>query len=125
MNPGETILGLDFANHLWVVLSEPAGGEIVLANFTSHNKNSCGAHCVVVTTAEYLDLEHDSCIHPRVMWNPIGPLRTAKANGTLIQRSPVPPGILARIQRAAHASRFTTERMRLAIEVTMARGDAL
>lgn len=117
MNPGETIRGLDFQNHLWVVLSlADARDDLLLVNFTSHNKSSCGPHCIVVLETEYAAIDHASCVYYRGMiFNARGPLMAARENGSLIQDDPLPAEILRRVQRGALASRFLTPRMEAAL----------
>lgn len=116
MNPGETIIGLDFGGHLWVILSEIIDGEVVVTNLTTHGKASCGTHCVVIRADEHEYLRHDSCVYYRgATFNPVEPLRQAKATGALRQAAPVSATVLVRIQAGVHASRFTSARIRAAI----------
>ena len=44
MNPGETFIGYDLGNHLWIVLSLPTErGKIALVNLTTHGRSvRCG-----------------------------------------------------------------------------------
>ncbi len=117
MNRGETIRGLDFQNHLWVVLTLPdPGDDLLLVNLTSHNESSCGDHCVVVLESEYTSIQHPSCAYYRgLVFNPRGPLLAARENGSLLQAEPLPAEVLTRIQRGALASRFLTPRMEAAL----------
>lgn len=120
MTPGETILDFDFGNHLWVVLSRPVNGEVVVVNLTSHGKTSCGDHCVVITSAEYASLDHDSCVYYRAAtFNPVQPLDDAKNRGALRQAQPLTPSLLQRIQNGALTSRFTSARLREAIRLSL------
>lgn len=117
MNPGETIRGLDFQNHLWVVLTRADHrDDLLLVNFTSHTKSSCGPHCVVVGDDEYAVLDHASCVYYRgLIFNPRGPLIAARDSGSLTQAEPLPTDLLRRIQDGALASRFLTPRMEAAL----------
>lgn len=116
MNPGETIIGLDFGGHLWVILSEVVDGQVVVTNLTTHGKASCGTHCVVIAVGEHSYLRRDSCVYYRgATFNPVEPLRWAQANGTLRQADPVSTEVLNRIRAGVQASRFTSPRVRAAM----------
>ncbi|RLT35060.1 MAG: hypothetical protein DWI59_04960 [Chloroflexi bacterium] len=123
MIPGETIIGLDMGGHLWIVLSQPTSdATIVVVSLTSHNKDSCGDHCVIVTPNEHPWPDHDSCVfYRRTDFNPIQPLDVAKARGMLRQSDPLSPALLLRIQEGALASRFTNRLVRDAIRATLGR----
>lgn len=118
MNPGETILGFDFGNHLWMVLSTPtADGQIALANLTTHGRlSTCGDSCVVVKPGEHPYVVRASCIYYRgALLNPVAPLDGAKARGVLQQHEPCTPELLRRIQDGALASRFVAGAVKAAI----------
>lgn len=121
MNPGDAIWGLDLGDHLSVVLTAPSGDFMVaITNFTSHDKPSCGDHCVVVTPDEYPVLSRDSCLFYRAAWlNPVAPLDRARAEGNLREAQSVPLEVLAKIQRGALASRFTAHVVKQAIRSTL------
>ncbi len=110
MNPGETILGLDFGHHLWVVLSrETADGRVAIANFTTHGQSSTrGLDCAVIRAGEHPYVMRASCVYyRRADLKPLEPLEKAREQGTLRQHAPCSPGLLRRIQDGALASRFT------------------
>ena len=123
MIPGETIIGLDAAGHLWVVLSnETAAHQVVVVSLTSHNKSSCGEHCTVIAPAEHPWIEHDSCVfYRRTDLNPVLPLDNDKARGMLRQSAPFSPDLLLRVQEGALTSRFTTAAVKAAIAETLGR----
>ena len=57
MNPGDTFFGFDKRGHLWTVLTdEDANGEVVVANFTTHEdgvRRTCSADCLGWETARH------------------------------------------------------------------------
>lgn len=121
IEPGETILGLDFGNHLWIVLSDATGdGEIALANLTTHGRlPSCGDGCAVVRPGEHPYPVRDSCVYYRgATLNPLAPLADAKRRGELQQREPFGPALLRRVRDGALASPLTSPRVKAAIEAT-------
>lgn len=118
MIPGETILGLDAGQHLWVVLTSPdSDGNVVITNLTTHGQSpACGSHCVVIKPEEHAWLKHDSCIYyRRADFNPVQPLDTAKSKGTLNQADPMSDAVLTRIREGALQSRFVAPRLKSAI----------
>ena len=125
MNPGETILGFDLGNHLWVVLSTPtADGQIALANLTTHGRlATCSDSCVIVSSGEHPYVVRDSCVYYRgALLNPVAPLDGAKAIGVLQQHEPCSPELLRRIQDGALASRFGAGVVKAAIQATLEAG---
>ena len=119
MKPGETIFGLDFQGHLWIVISqETEDGLIALANFTTHGRSpACGPECLVIAPGEHPFVTRESCIYYRgAILNPTAPLQQHKEQGTLPQSEPVTAELLQRIQRGAIASRFTRNDVRRAVE---------
>ena len=122
MLPGETILGFDFGNHLWIVLSaETADGQVALASLTTHGRQRiCGSGCVVVRPGEHEYPSRDSCVYYRgAILNPARPLDDAKARGVLDQRAPFDTELLLRVQRGALASRMTGDNVKDAIRRTL------
>lgn len=123
IEPGDTIVGLDMGGHLWVVLSQPTtGGEIAIVNLTKHGRPRYADHerCTVVRQSEYPVLQSDSCVYLRAAsMNPLQPLLSDQAAGRLLQRAPLPPAILRRVQRAVIGYRFTQDVVRDAIRATI------
>lgn len=121
MSPGETIIGLDFGNHLWIVLSPTNDGEIALVNLTTHGRGpSCGAACTVIAAGEHRFVTRDSCVYFRAAYlNPLAPLTKAREQGTLRQHDPLAPELLRRIQEAALASRMVARNVKLAIQASI------
>lgn len=95
MIPGETILGLDFGNHLWVVLT-PANsvGDIVIVNLTTHGRGLCGPACTTIAVGEHAFVTRESCVYYRgIMFNPVAPLLQAREQGFLRQHDRVSAGL--------------------------------
>jgi len=120
VQPGETFIGLDFQNHLWIILSLPtAQGTIAVANLTTHGKSSCGAECVVVSVGEHPYVIRESCMYYRGAYlNPLAPLERAKEQG-FRQSDPFVDPVLFRLQQGALASRFVTPVVSEAIRRTL------
>lgn len=122
MIPGETILGLDMGEHLWVVLTSPnADGLVVVANLTTHGRSpACGPDCIVIAPSDHPWVKHDSCIYfRRADFNPTQPLDLAKAKGTLRQADAFSDALLKRVQEGALQSRFVAPRLKEAIRATL------
>lgn len=125
MIPGETFIGYDLGNHLWVVLSLPTGrGQIALVNLTTHGRSGrCGAHCVVVQPGEHSFVRRASCVYyHKAILGPVQPLDADKERGALRQREPLSDELLRRVQHGALASRLTDEPFKAAIRATLERG---
>ena len=124
MKPGETFLGFDLQNHLWVVLSAATGdGQIAVANLTTHGRSRfCGNHCVVVRPGEHPYVVRDSCMHYQKWTLALAqPLDAAKERRTLEQRAPFSPEILRRVQEGALASQFPSKPFKDAVRETLRR----
>ena len=104
MDPGETILGLDFGNHLWIVLSvETDPPDVWWWDPGEHEYPS-----------------RDSCVYYRgAILNPVRPLDDARIRGVLQQREPFDPDLLLRVQHGALASRMTSQNVKDAIRRTL------
>ncbi len=125
MNPGETFLGFDLHNHLWVVLSVATGnGGIAVANLTTHGRSRrCGSDCVIVRLGEHAYVVRDSCVYyEKWAMAPEQPLDEAKKRRTLEQREPFSPELLRRVQEGALASRFPDKEFKDAVRETLRRG---
>lgn len=125
MIPGETFVGYDLGNHLWIVLSLPTGhGEVALANLTTHGRpGSCGAHCVVVHPGEHPFVRWESCVHYRkAVLGLAGPLDEARERRMLQMRPPVGPELLRRAQDGALATHETDDEFKAAVRATLERG---
>lgn len=125
MTPGETFIGYDLDNHLWIVLSLPTeGGEIALANLTTHGRSArCGVHCTVVRPGEHPFVRRESCVHYReAVLGLARPLDADRERRTLRMREPVGAELLRRMQHGALASPLTTPGFKAAIRATLERG---
>lgn len=125
MNPGETFIGYDLGNHLWIVLSLPTErGEIALVNLTTHGRSSrCGTHCVVVQPGEHPFVRRDSCVHYRkAVLGLAAPLNAARNQRTLRTHAPVEPELLRRIQNGALSMHETEPGFKAAVRATLERG---
>lgn len=123
MKPGETFLGFDLANHLWIVLSEHgADGRVAVVNLTTHGRSALCARgsCVNVIPGEHPFVRRESCVYYRgaVMTSGLILDRT-KEQGRLDQRDPLSAEILARIQRGALESELVPIEVQDAIQLTM------
>lgn len=122
MNPGETIIGLDFGNHLWIVLSWPTReGEIALVNLTTHGRGlPCGPACTTVAPGEHPFVNRLSCVYYRGAYlNPLAPLLKARESGTLCQDEALSPQLLRRIQDDALASRMVARIIKAAVQESL------
>lgn len=125
MIPGETFIGYDLGNHLWIVLSLPTEhGEIALVNLTTHGRSGgCGNHCVVVQPGEHPFVRGDSCVHYRkAVLGLAAPLDAAWNQQTLRTRASVDPELLRRIQEGALAAPETEDGVKAAVRATLERG---
>ena len=125
MIPGETFVGYDFQNHLWVVLSLPTRQrDIALVNLTTHGRSSnCGTHCVIVHPGEHAFVRRESCTYYRgARLGPAQPLDEAKEQGTLRQGEPFSAAILRRVQDGALATHETDDDFKAAVRATLERG---
>ena len=119
MNPGDTIIGLDFGNHFWIVISAPTDeGEIALVNLTTHGRGvSCGLHCTTVARGEHPYVIRESCVYFRGAYlNAVAPLTRAREQGTLRQHEAVAPDLLRRIQEAALVDRMVPRAVKMAVQ---------
>ena len=122
MNPGETIIGLDFGNHLWIVLSNPTSdGQIALVNLTTHGRGPpCGPACTVLAVGEHPFVTRESCVYFRGAYlNPLAPLIQARTHGTLRQHDALSPDLLRRIQDGALEHRMVARIVKLAVAASL------
>ena len=125
-SPGATFLGYDEASHLWIVLSQPdENGLLALANFTSHwSDQPLHETCpLVFQRGDHPWIQHETCIY----WRGAGLERQtliadAIESGRLIDREPLNPDLLARIQQIALAVLAETHGAHAAIRVTVDTG---
>jgi hypothetical protein len=118
VNPGETIIGLDLGNHLWIVISAPtSNGEVALVNLTTHGRSpSCGRACTLITTGEHPYVTRESCVYYRAAYlNPLAPLLAAREQGTLRQHEPLSTELLRRVQDGALAHNMVARIVKHAI----------
>ena len=123
MRPGDTFVGLDFAGHLWVVLSDvTADGRVAVANLTKHEpgrRRNCDIACEVVHPADLPMLSHASCIYrssPEL--TDAAMLQKNIRTGVFPARDPLREDVLARIQEAVRTSDRTPREVRAAIAAT-------
>lgn len=107
--PGETFLGFDLGDHLWIVLANAENDEVALVSLTTHGRSRCSGDCVVLAPAEHPWIRHDSCVYYRgAGLFDARPLEMARSHGALDLRGPLPGAVLRRIQLGALSSRFTS-----------------
>lgn len=125
MNLGETFVGYDSGNHLWVVVSVPTErGEIAIVNLTTHTRRrGCGDHCVTVGPGEHAFVRHESCVYYReAVLRPVQPFIEEKAHSRLRQWEPFSPELLRRVQEGALASPIPDIDFKDAVRETLRRG---
>lgn len=119
MNPGTTIVGLDFGNHLWIVLSRQVSGSVAVVNLVTHT-DACVDPSCHVEVGEHRFVTRRSCLFYRKAYlNPFAPLQKAHADGTLRLHDPLDAALLRRVQLGALASKFTARDVKAAIELTL------
>ena len=105
IEPGETLLGFDFGNHLHIFVSRETGeGLIALVNLTTHGRSArCGrGRCVIVQPADHPWVHRPSCVPYRyALLTPARPLIKAKRQGSLRQHAPCSSSVLRRVQEGA------------------------
>ena len=126
IEPGETFIGLDLENHLWVVLSAVTGDqEVAIANLTSHGRPRQTNHrrCDVISHGEHPYPKGDSCMYwHKATLNPIRGMEEAKRQGQARQHDPFTSELLLRIQLAALVARQVPADMKDAIRATLEGG---
>ncbi len=105
IEPGETLLGFDFGNHLHIFISrETRDGFFALVSLTTHGRSPrCGrGKCVIVQPDDHPWVNRPSCVpYRRALLTPARPLVDAKRQGTLRQHAPCSPALLRRFQEGA------------------------
>ena len=105
IEPGETLLGFDFGNHLHIFVSrETDYGLIALVNLTTHGRSArCGrGRCVTVEPDDHPWVHRPSCVPYRyALLTPARPLVDAKRQGSLRQHAPCSASVLRRVQEGA------------------------
>lgn len=126
IEPGETFIGLDLENRLWVVPSAVTGDqEVAIANLTSHGRPSQTNHrrCDVISHGEHPYPKGDSCMYwHKATLNPIRGMEEAKRQSQARQHDPFAPELLLRIQLAALVARQVPADMKNAIRATLEGG---
>ena len=120
MNPGDTFFGFDRRGHLWMVLTaESTDGEVVIANFTTHDpgiRPTCDADCLVVQPGDHPYPRHDSCIFFQgAMLTSNRALRIGVAEGVYDPQAQLSPALLNRVRKGALESELTAEPIKTAI----------
>lgn len=101
---GDTLFGIDARRHLWIVLSSPENGQVVLANFTTHDpeRASCNTACPTFNQRDHPALRHDSCVRYREAFpTSLAWLIRGLENRTYRKSAPLGPELLRRIQQGA------------------------
>ena len=101
---GDTLFGIDDRHHLWIVLSSPVDGQVVVANFTTHDpeRATCSTACPTFNQRDHPALRHDSCVRYREAFPTSHAwLIRGLENRTYRKSAPLSPELLRRIQRGA------------------------
>lgn len=122
--PGQTVFGLDFGNHLWVVLNAPADAMVVAANLTTHGRSRlCSGNCVTIEPGEHPFVARVSCLFFRqAMFVSSGRLEEDRDRRTLQQHVPFSAELLLRVQLGALESRLVTPAAKAAIRRSLPPG---
>ncbi len=119
MKPGETFLGFDLDDHLWIILSgHDTNGLVAVANLTTHGRSAICARgaCTLVAPGEHKFVRRESCIYYRGATLTSGEsLDRTKQRGTLHQSDSLSPELLARVQVGALESEFVAVEVQDAI----------
>lgn len=123
MNPGDTFFGFDKRGHLWIVLTEEdANGDVVVANFTTHDlaRRTCSLDCLVVASGEHPFLRHESCIYLQGASLTSNPrLERGVTERVYHPQASLSAGLLSRIREGALASSNTPEPLKPAIRQSL------
>lgn len=101
---GDTLFGIDGRRHLWIVLSSPVDGQVVVANFTTHDleRATCSTACPTFNQRDHPALRHDSCVRYREAFpTSLAWLMRGLENRTYRKSAPLGPELLRRIQQGA------------------------
>lgn len=119
MKPGDTFFGFDKRGHLWFVLTEEdANGEVVVANFTTHDlaRRRCSLDCLVVASGDHPFLRHESCIFLQgASLTSNARLDRGLTEGVYHPQASLSAGLLSRIREGALASSNAPEPFKAAI----------
>ena len=103
--PGDTAQDTDSGKHLWFVLSDPSPtGTIAIASFMTHRPR-VGGHdrtCLIVQPGAHPFIRRETCVayrHARMITE--SQFETDLRSGERIQRDPLGPELLRRIQEGA------------------------
>ena len=121
---GDTLLRLDYRNHLWIVLSDPdRQGRRALANLTTHDPTD-ERHSIcplIIAPGEHPWVRHDSCIYfDGVRLDTEDQIIAASARGRLYRHERATPALVRKIQLAALQSNLPTTAFKTAIRATLA-----
>jgi hypothetical protein len=121
VEPGETILGFDLGNHLWIVISSAtADGRIGVVSVTTYRPPDSDSTCVI-REGEHPFIRHDSCVYyRRAELVALEPIASAKRDGSLRQSTSLSRELLRRVQEGAIASRFVSRALKDAVAVSIA-----
>ena len=101
---GDTLFGIDDQRHLWIVLSSLENGQVVVANFTTHDpeRATCSTACPTFNQRDHPALRHDSCVRYREAFQTsLAWLIRGLENRTYRKSAPLGPELLWRIQQGA------------------------
>ena len=105
---GDTLFGIDDRRHLWIVLSSPVPGQVVVANFTTHDpeRSACSTACPTLNQRDHPALRHDSRVRYREAFpTSLAWLIRGLENRTCRKSAPFGPELLRRIQQGALETR--------------------
>ena len=121
---GDTLLRLDYRNHLWIILSHPdSQGRRALANFTTHDPTDDRHRTcpLIITLGEHPWVKHDSCIYfDGVRLDTEDQIIAASTRGRLHRHEKATPDLVRKIQLAALESDLPTNAFKSAIRATLA-----
>ena len=102
-----------------VLTAESADGEVVVANFTTHDPDirpTCDANCLVVQPRDHPYPRHDSCIFFQgAMLTSNQSLQVGVAEGVYDPQAPLSPALLDRVREGALESNMAAEPIKTAI----------
>lgn len=121
---GDTLLRLDYRNHLWIILSHPdSQGRHALANLTTHDPTDerHRACPLIIVRGEHPWVKHDSCIYfDAVRLDTEDQITAASTRGRLHRHQKAAPDLVRKIQLAALESDLPTNAFKSAIRAALA-----
>ncbi len=122
MSPGDTVLGLDPHDHLWIVLSNPVDGAVAVINITTH-RQGCPDPTFHLDVGDHPFVIRRSCVrYQDAYMNPLDRLMEAVNRGVFPRREPLGAELLRAVQHGALQSRFTPYDVQDAVRYTLDNG---